>query len=794
MIFLYEQNEKNFTTAGLCTLPDATSCVVTEERNGAYELEMQYPINGIAYSSITARRIIFCRPNPYEREQPFRIYKISKPINGIVTVYAQHISYDLKGIPLSPFTAGNILTALQGFTTYAVGDQPFTFTTDKTTTANFAVTVPSSARSMLGGTDGSLLDVYGGEYVFDRYIVALKAARGENHGVEIRYGKNLTDVTQEENISKVATGVYPYWKSMTNDTLVMLPEKTLAAPGTYTFSHVVPLDLSTEWDEAPTEAQLRARAQKYMEDNAIGVPQVSLSVSFQPLADTVEYKDLAPLEEVRLCDTVTVLYPELGVSATAKVIRCVYNVLLGRYDKIDIGDARTTLADTIAGQGDAISNLPLDDVAKQATESSTNISQELQKLLANGMGLYTSTVDAENGGKIFYMHDKPTMAQSTNIWRIQGGVFAASSDGGNTWTAGFTTSGNSVAKVIQTEKIVSPVDENIFFDLVQGTIGASRVQKERWRVQLVPNPQTNQRNGIGIEYQYTENDDTSWRPLFTFSGIPFMAATWFDIYSWGNVGEENETWSMNRFSSSALHTEGGGVLHSVKLAGFDKNVDGIYEDTKFSTGRISADIISADNLPEAGAGEAATLSDFITANPSYIGTVYRTYDNEWYNIISCRHGNNMGDGKNYGMAIYNKRSGGDLIWYQQTGDGSYTDDRTILDSGNSEKTSCGGAYGYGHIEVGKCQVCWGFLKVTANINTKWGSIYYCKNDINITYQQSFTMSPAISLAVESTNGEVIGVAASVTGKDGIDGIYVYSADSRTAEFWLHWQAFGLLAE
>lgn len=792
MIFLYDQNEKNFTTAGLCTLPDATSCTVTEERNGAYELEMKYPINGIGYSSITARRIIFCRPNPYEREQPFRIYKISKPINGIVTVYAQHISYDLKGIPLSPFTAGNILTALQGFTTYAVGDQPFTFTTDKTTTANFAVTVPSSARSMLGGTDGSLLDVYGGEYVFDRYIVALKAARGENHGVEIRYGKNLTDVTQEENISKVATGVYPYWKSMTDDTLVMLPEKTLAAPGTYTFSHVVPLDLSTEWDEAPTEAQLRARAQKYMEDNAIGVPQVSLSVSFQPLADTVEYKDLAPLEEVRLCDTVTVIYPELGVSATAKVIRCVYNVLLGRYDKIDIGDARTTLADTIAGQGDAISNLPLDDVAKQATESSTNISQELQKLLANGMGLYTSTVDAENGGKIFYMHDKPTLAQSTNIWRIQGGVFAASADGGNTWTAGFTTSGNSVAKVIQTEKIVSPVDENIFFDLVQGTIGASRVQKERWRVQLVPNPQTNQRNGIGIEYQFTEGDDTSWRPLFTFSGIPFMAANWFDIYSWDSVGEENENWSMNRFSSSALATEGSGKLHAVHLVGFEKNLDGLYDHTKFIT-----DVIEADNLPEAGAVNASTLADFLKYNnKSFIGSVQETTGNHtWYDLISCRHRNGEDDGVNYGMAIYSLlTASGDLMWDKQTSENTWQGERVILDSGNSEKTSCGGAYGYGHIEVGKCQVCWGFLKVTANIKTKWGSIYYCKTNINITYQQRFTMAPAISLSVESQNGEVIGVAASESGADGIYGIYVYSADSRTAEFWLHWQAFGLLAE
>ena len=785
MIFLYEQSEKNFTTAGLCTLPDATSCVVTEERNGAYELEMQYPINGIAYSSITARRIIFCRPNPYEREQPFRIYKISKPINGIVTVYAQHISYDLKGIPLSPFTAENILTALQGFTTYAVGDQPFTFTTDKTTTANFAVTVPSSARSMLGGTDGSLLDVYGGEYVFDRYIVALKAARGENHGVEIRYGKNLTDVTQEENISKVATGVYPYWKSMTDDTLVMLPEKTLAAPGTYTFSHVVPLDLSTEWDEAPTEAQLRARAQKYMEDNAIGVPEVSISVSFQPLADTVEYKDLAPLEEVRLCDTVTVLYPELGVSATAKVIRCVYNVLLGRYDKIDIGDARTTLADTIAGQGDAISNLPLDDVAKQATESSTNISQELQKLLANGMGLYTSTVDAENGGKIFYMHDKPTLAQSTNIWRIQGGVFAASADGGNTWTAGFTTSGNSVAKIIQTEKIVSPVDENIFFDLVQGTIGASRVQKERWRVQLVPNPESAQRNGIGIEYQFNENDDTSWRPVFTFSCISFFHLNWFDSYTWENVGKENETWWMSRFTLN--HSDD---ITSTRFDSYKKGPDG----GAIGNQRFRSDYIQAKNLPEAGAANASTLADFLEYNnKSFIGSVQETTGNHtWYDLISCRHRNGEDDGVNYGMAIYSLlTASGDLMWDKQTSENTWQGERVILDSGNSLKTAAGGGDRAAYIRVGNYQICWGAFSVTINVNTATGSSYYGEWTGDESYAQPFASwsYPVITLTSESAL--IKSIELEQRSSTGIQKILVYDSRPRTSQqFYVHYIACG----
>lgn len=767
MIFLYEQNEKNFTTAGLCTLPDATSCVVTEERNGAYELEMQYPINGIAYSSITARRIIFCRPNPYEREQPFRIYKISKPINGIVTVYAQHISYDLKGIPLSPFTAENILTALQGFTTYAVGDQPFTFTTDKTTTANFAVTVPSSARSMLGGTDGSLLDVYGGEYVFDRYIVALKAARGENHGVEIRYGKNLTDVTQEENISKVATGVYPYWKSMTDDTLVMLPEKTLAAPGTYTFSHVVPLDLSTEWDEAPTEAQLRARAQKYMEDNAIGVPQVSLSVSFQPLADTVEYKDLAPLEEVRLCDTLTVIYPELGVSATAKVIRCVYNVLLGRYDKIDIGDARTTLADTIAGQGDAISNLPLDDVAKQATESSTNISQELQKLLANGMGLYTSTVDAENGGKIFYMHDKPTLAQSTNIWRIQGGVFAASADGGNTWTAGFTTSGNSVAKVIQTEKIVSPVDDDVYIDMVNGDISAKTL-----------------RNSDTESYVQIGSDGTTSQGLFLYRDDVFRAMLSTQPETTSKNGMK--TWILSAVDMwlQGAPSQDGKPCRMIFDRDTDDNASVIFE----IDGERSLTMTPSRYSFGLSSEEAGSID-----SDGYHG---------WVNTNRLRYGSNAVIGKNeYGDTVHIRENSGDYTsWKSYAGaeiaeldmeNGDFSIEGTFKSKGKEYSGYGTGESGY--VKLGGMGICWGYEQFTVDISTAWAGIYYAKTQTVFQYPVQFQTAPSFSMQVEDPGGNVIGATIGQTTKDYSQILYTYSPASGTRTFYIHWQAFGLLA-
>lgn len=131
------------------------------------------------------------------------------------------------------------------------------------------------------------------------------------------------------------------------------------APGTYNFTRVVPLDLSAQFDEQPTVAQLRARAQKYVEDNNIGIPTVSLTVAFQPLDQTEEYKNLALLERVNLCDTVTVEYPELGVSAKAKCIRTVYDVLKGRYARIELGDARANIADTILSQEEEIKKAPV---------------------------------------------------------------------------------------------------------------------------------------------------------------------------------------------------------------------------------------------------------------------------------------------------------------------------------------------------------------------------------------------------------------------------------------------------
>ena len=344
---LYESTETAFTTNGLGRLADAVSCTVTEERNGQFELQMEYPILGIHYVDLAVRRIILAKPNQVDQTQPFRIYRITRPLNGIVTVFAQHISYDLSGYPVEPFTAYGAADTFTAIVANAVTPTPFTFYTDLTSDADeLKVEKPCSIRSLFAA---NAMGVFGGEFKFDRYDVSLLSARGEDHGVTIRYGKNLTSLEQEENCSEMYTAVMPYWVGNVDGNPEYIPLSTKTVPtGTFDFVRILPLDCSAEYQDAPSDGQLQASAEQYIADNNLSTPKISLKVGFVQLEQTEEYKGLALLERVSLCDFVTVVFPRLGVNAKAECVKMTYNVLLDRVDSVELGDAIETVADTIA--------------------------------------------------------------------------------------------------------------------------------------------------------------------------------------------------------------------------------------------------------------------------------------------------------------------------------------------------------------------------------------------------------------------------------------------------------------
>lgn len=354
-MILYAPGTTEFNTNGIGQLSDAVSCIVEEKRNGSYELEMVYPVDGIHFSEIEHSCIITAKPADGKDPQPFRIYSIRKPIGGKATIKAEHISYQLTHIPVDqiaePLTSPS--AALAALKAAAAESCPFTFWTDKTSTGTFAVKEPGSLRSKLGGTQGSILDAFGGgEYEWDGYTVKLHQNRGLDHGVVLRYGKNITDIEQEASIENTITGIYPYWKSSDtsgNVTVVTLPEKVIHHTNAQNFPYqrTAVLDCSGQFQQPPTETELRAYATAYMSDNGIGIPKVSIKISFVALWQTEEYRLVAPLERVNLCDTVTVVFEKLGISVSAKVVRTKYDVLKERYDEIELGDAKTSLAQSI---------------------------------------------------------------------------------------------------------------------------------------------------------------------------------------------------------------------------------------------------------------------------------------------------------------------------------------------------------------------------------------------------------------------------------------------------------------
>lgn len=459
LIILFDQNEQAFTSNGLGALPDAASCVVTEERNGEYEVEMEYPLTGRHFHDIQKRRILYAKPNPYDDPQPFRIYSITKPINGVVTVHAAHLSYDTSGsiVKLFPADAGSASAAMSYLKNFSVPSTPFTFFTNVGKTGTMSVPKPSSIRSLLGGSDGSILDTFGGEYLFDKWKISLLESRGANRGVTIRYGKNMTDLEQEENDTDFYTGVYPFWYSESeNGSLVTLSDNNgiVNAPGTYDFVKIMPLDLSSEdfskettdsdgstiTIEKPTEAELRAAAQKYISVNKIGIPKVSLDVSFVMLAQSEEYKDFARLETVKLCDTVTVEFEKLGVRTTAKCIKTVYNVLTDKYNSIELGEPKSSLATTVSNQGSLIEEASDKSYMERAIQNATDL------IMSGKLGGYVTVTKNE-----IYIADNEDLNTAVKVWRWNSGGLGYSSTGINgSFGTAITRDGMIVADYIKT--------------------------------------------------------------------------------------------------------------------------------------------------------------------------------------------------------------------------------------------------------------------------------------------------------------------------------------------------------
>ena len=343
---IYESTETAFANNGIGRLRDIISCVCVEERNGLYEVDFEYPVDGANYDLIQVGRIIGVTHDESGDIQPFDIVSFTKPIDGVVTFHAVHISYRQSYMTV---TGSNINSLADAFTLFgnAQPSNPFSYWTDKTSTGYMGCAdgTPRTVRQMLGGIEGSVLDAYGGEYEWDKWQVKLWSVRGQYRDFSIRYGVNMLDYNEEYDSSSTYSSCIPYWTDGT--TTVVGDKQTNGGVTPSGREQCIPLDVSEKFEDQPTKAQVEAMGLSTMNSANPTMPAQNITVSFVRLQDMGEFADFQNLLQCKLCDTINVIFPDYNSSGTFKIVKTVWNVLTSKYDEMELGDLSITLSEAL---------------------------------------------------------------------------------------------------------------------------------------------------------------------------------------------------------------------------------------------------------------------------------------------------------------------------------------------------------------------------------------------------------------------------------------------------------------
>lgn len=471
-------------------LAEASDCQCTEERNGVFELEFQYPMLGRYAADLIIDRYVKAKPNASAANQFFHIRKVSKPINGMFTVSCEHISYALSGYPVPTVSAsGNAQVAINAILTAAKNqlgkDTGFSVaTTDITLSSSIALT-NVSARAALGGVSGSVLDVYGGEYEFDNYTIRLHKARGKDRGVRIAYGRNMTELKCDIDMDSAYTGIYGYVK---NDKVDLHSYKAVTNSSGINAKTLI-RDFSSDFsggDSEITQSGLDSAVAAYAAANDINSPTVSMTVSFVDLSQSPEYASFSALESVSLCDTVQIYHKDLNINIKAKVIKTVYDVLRERYTSIDLGSPRANFADVIKQTVNEAK-----DLRGQLVLAKSDLTAAYEKAIADATaaitgnsGGYVRLNPSQNPQEILIM-DTPNISTAKNIWRFNLSGFGHSSGGySGSYKTAITQDGHIVADFIDTGTLTANIikagimqsaNGEFSFNLESGHIEASDI-------------------------------------------------------------------------------------------------------------------------------------------------------------------------------------------------------------------------------------------------------------------------------------------------------------------------------
>lgn len=425
---LFNKNETAFDTYGLGEL-NVTKGTVTRERNGNYTLYAETPVNDPMVATLEKEMKLKADAGLRTKNQTFEISRIVKDSSNIVKIYGQHISHKLEYMALvngRPFS-GSAFTALAIWHNATIGDLRFDVWSDIQTTGKgvFDISKMENARQALGGVEGSILDIYGGEYEFDNMTVRLHKQLGRTAPTVLEYGRNILSAELDETIESAYTSVLPFAtytpdkpEGDTSDNqpdpvTVTLPENYVDSKYKAIYAHrrIKVVDFSSEFKsdskskDIPTPDKLRKMANDYMERNAIGKPKINIKIEYADLAKTLDYADNGWIEELELCDIVPIYYPQIGLTdETAKVTTVTYDFVNERNESVEFGDigtnVRATMQSGLAGR--------VDDIAK----AQQDFENSLPDYLLNAQG-----------NKVWYNRPDDKEHKIGDIWFEKNGIY-----------------------------------------------------------------------------------------------------------------------------------------------------------------------------------------------------------------------------------------------------------------------------------------------------------------------------------------------------------------------------------
>lgn len=425
---LFNKNETAFDTYGLGEL-NVTKGTVTRERNGNYTLYAEIPVNDPSTATLEKEMKLKADAGLRTKNQTFEISRIVKDSSNIVKIYGQHISHKLEymGLVNGRAFSGSAFTALAIWHNATIGDLRFDVWSDIQTTGKgvFDISKMENARQALGGVEGSILDIYGGEYEFDNMTVRLHKQLGRTTPTVLEYGRNILSAELDETIESAYTSVLPFATytpdkpegdtsdSQPDPVTVTIPENYVDSKYKVLYAHrrIKVVDFSSEFKsdskskDIPTPDKLRKMATDYMEKNAIGKPKINIKIEYADLAKTLDYADNGWIEELELCDIIPVYYPQIGLTdETAKVTTITYDFVNERNESVEFGDigtnVRATMQSGLAGK--------VDDIAK----AQQDFENSLPDYLLNAQG-----------NKVWYNRPDDKEHKIGDIWFEKNGLY-----------------------------------------------------------------------------------------------------------------------------------------------------------------------------------------------------------------------------------------------------------------------------------------------------------------------------------------------------------------------------------